>query len=382
MLCQYFATAQCRSCSLLEQPYAVQLQEKQSQLLTMLPAVDESVVLRPVPSATMHFRNKAKMVVMGTASEPILGIVNHLQQQIDLTDCPLYPLQFGIAFQHIVRFIKIAGLQPYDVEKRTGELKFVLLTRSNSSGQWMLRFVMRSQNFVASMRKHLPTLQQQWPDLCVCSVNLQPEHKAVLEGEVELILTAQTMLPELLNDVPMYIQPQSFFQTNPVLAAKLYQTARDWTADLPIVHIWDLFCGVGGFALHLAAPGRVLTGIEISASAIACASQSAALLGLTDFNFQALDAAAFTKAQHSRPDLLVVNPPRRGLGAELCATVAMLQPNWLLYSSCNPQSLSSDLALLTQYKLLKVQLFDFFPHTTHAEVLCLLQLSSSKSETA
>ncbi|MBU2277908.1 MAG: 23S rRNA (uracil(747)-C(5))-methyltransferase RlmC [Gammaproteobacteria bacterium] len=366
----------------MEQPYAMQLQEKQSKLLAILPAVDESVALRPVPSATMHFRNKAKMVVMGTASEPILGIVNHQQQQIDLTDCPLYPLQFGIAFQHIIGFIKLAGLQPYDVEKRTGELKFVLLTRSNSTGQWMLRFVMRSQNFVAAMRKHLPTLQQQWPELCVCSVNLQPEHKAVLEGEVELILTAQTMLPELLNDVPMYIQPQSFFQTNPILAAKLYQTARDWTADLPIINIWDLFCGVGGFALHLAAPGRVLTGIEISASAIACASQSAALLGLTDFNFQALDAAAFAKAQQSRPDLLVVNPPRRGLGAELCATVAMLQPNWLLYSSCNPQSLSSDLALLAQYKLRKVQLFDFFPHTTHAEVLCLLQLSTSESETA
>jgi 23S rRNA (uracil747-C5)-methyltransferase len=382
MLCNYFATAQCRSCSLLEQPYAEQLQAKQSKLLALLPATDDAEILGPEPSESMHFRNKAKMVVMGTASEPILGIVNHLQQQIDLTDCPLYPWQFHSAFQHIVGFIKLVGLQPYDVENRIGELKFVLLTRSNSTGQWMLRFVMRSQNFVAAMRKHLPTLQQQWPELCVCSVNLQPEHKAVLEGEVELILTAQTMLPELLNDVPMYIQPQSFFQTNPILAAKLYQTARDWTADLPIVNIWDLFCGVGGFALHLAAPGRVLTGIEISASAIACASQSASLLGLTDFNFQALDAAAFAKAQQSRPDLLVVNPPRRGLGAELCSTVAMLQPNWLLYSSCNPQSLSSDLALLAQYKLRKVQLFDFFPHTSHAEVLCLLQLSTSESATA
>lgn len=376
MLCQYFAADQCRSCQFLATPYSAQLDEKQQQLLRLLPSVQGAVVLPPEPSAEMHFRNKAKMVVMGTADEPVLGIVNHQQQSIDLTGCPLYPKEFRDAFAHITAFIRRARLQPYNVETKTGELKFVLLTRSSASGQWMLRFVMRSQNCVAAMRKHLPSLLQQWPQLWVCSVNLQPEHKAVLEGDVEILLTSQGMLPEMLNDVPMYIQPQSFFQTNPVLAAKLYQTAREWTADLPLVQIWDLFCGVGGFALHLAAPGRALTGIEISDSAIACASLSATKLGLDNFHFQALDAAAFAKAQQHRPDLLVVNPPRRGLGSELCDTVARLQPGWILYSSCNPHSLCTDLALLSQYQLRKVQLFDFFAHTAHSEVLCLLQLST------
>lgn len=379
MLCQYFAADQCRSCQLLATPYSAQLDEKQEQLLRLLPSLQDAVVLPPEASAEMHFRNKAKMVVMGTTANPVLGIVNHQQQSIDLTACPLYPTEFIQAFAQITAFIQLAGLQPYDVTTKKGELKFVLLTRSSATGQWMLRFVMRSQNCVAAMRKHLPSLLQRWPQLYVCSVNLQPEHKAVLEGDVEILLTSQGMLPEMLNDVPMYIQPQSFFQTNPVLAAKLYQTAREWTADLPLVQIWDLFCGVGGFALHLSAPGRTLTGIEISDSAIACASLSATELGLENFHFQALDAAAFAKAQQQRPDLLVVNPPRRGLGPELCATVARLQPGWLLYSSCNPQTLSSDLALLTEYQLRKVQLFDLFPHTTHAEVLCLLQLTDPAS---
>ncbi len=373
MLCHYFATNQCHSCTLLAQPYAEQLAQKQLRLLAVLPSTQHAEILPPAPSAAMHFRNKAKMVVMGSASKPILGIVNHQQQEISLTACPLYPPQFNAAFAHITEFIQLAALQPYDISSKKGELKYVLLTQSSATGQWMLRFVMRSQNCIAAMRKHLPALLQAWPELWVCSVNLQPEHKAVLEGEVEILLTEQRVLPERLNDIPMYLQPQSFFQTNPQLAAQLYQTARDWTAKLPVVQIWDLFCGVGGFALHLAQPSRVVTGIEISAAAIACASLSASELGLTNLHFQALDAAAFAKAQQSQPELLVVNPPRRGLGPELCATVVRLQPDWLLYSSCNPQSLSADLALLLQYQLRKVQLFDFFPHTTHAEVLCLLQ---------
>lgn len=376
MLCQYYQADQCRSCKLLNIPYQQQLQDKQRQLRELFPFVDDVMLLPPVASAEKHFRNKAKMVVMGTAVEPVLGIMNHHQQVIDLSACPLYPIEFQDAFVELRAFIQYANIQPYDVETKKGELKFILLTRSEATGLWMLRFVLRSQNCVAALRKHLPKLLKQLPLLSVCSVNLQPAHKAVLEGEIEIFLTEQRMLVERFNHVPLYIQPQSFFQTNPVLAATLYQTARAWTEDLPLVYIWDLFCGVGGFALHLAAPDRVVTGIEISASAIDCASRSAQELGLVNFHFQALDAAAFAQAQQQRPDLLVVNPPRRGLGPELCATVMQLQPQWLLYSSCNPQSLCTDLALLSQYQIKKIRLFDFFPHTSHAEVLCLLQLQT------
>jgi 23S rRNA (uracil747-C5)-methyltransferase len=374
MHCAYFAADTCRSCGLLATPYPMQLQQKQQQLAAMLGQFSPFQLLSAVPSPTERFRNKAKMVVFGSCEAPVLGIVNHLGQRVDLTDCPLYPPAFTLAFAKIKSFIQQAKLQPYEVETKKGELKYVLLSQSFASGQWLLRFVLRSQHHVAAIRKYLPALQAGWPELAVCSVNLQPEHKAVLEGAVEIVLTEQSMLPLLLNDVPLYLQPQSFFQTNPLLAAQLYQTARDWTRDLPISRVWDLFCGVGGFALHLADASREVTGIEISAAAIACASQSATQMGVANLKFQALDAAVFAAAQQASPDLLVVNPPRRGLGAELCHTIIQLQPQWLLYSSCNPQSLAADLALLPRYQLLQAQLFDFFPHTSHAEVLCLLQL--------
>lgn len=373
MLCHFFAADRCRSCTKIATPYLQQLEAKQQQLMQLLAPYASAEILVPVASEPLHFRNKAKMVVLGTVEQPVLGIVDHAQQPLELTSCPLYPSDFQLAFAQIIEFIRLVKLQPYDLEYKKGELKYILLTRSSHSGRWLLRFVLRSQHHLAAIRKYLPQLQQLWPELEVCSVNIQPVHQAVLEGEQEFILTQAQMLAEQLNDVPLYLQPQGFFQTNPVLAAQLYQTAREWTAALPLQHVWDLFCGVGGFALHLATQGRRVTGIEISAAAIACASRSAADMQLQDFHFQALDASAFASAQQQSPDLLVVNPPRRGLGAELCHTVSQLRPHWLLYSSCNPQTLAADLALLTDYQLVKAQLFDFFPHTHHAEVLCLLQ---------
>lgn len=120
---------------------------------------------------------------------------------------------------------------------------------------------------------------------------------AIMEGETEIYLTEQQALAERFNDVPLWIRPQSFFQTNPAVASQLYATARDWVRQLPVKHMWDLFCGVGGFGLHCATPDMQLTGIEIAPEAIACAKQSAAELGLTRLQFQALDSTQFATAQ-------------------------------------------------------------------------------------
>lgn len=372
MHCEYFAAGQCRSCRDLPTPYDLQLAAKQqrlSQQLAVLPSFAKLELLPPFASAETGFRNKAKMVVQGTFEQPILGIIED-NQPIDLTACGLYPAEFQVAFAHIRQFIRQAKLQPYDVETRKGELKYVLLT-SNGSG-WLLRFVMRSQNHLAAIKKYLAQWQQQWPELEVCSVNIQSEHKAILEGDQEFVLSSQTKLCHRLNDINLYVQPQSFFQTNTQVAGALYQAARFWTAAHEVQRVWDLFCGVGGFALHLATKTRQVTGIEISAPAIVCAEQSAVELGV-QIDFRALDADAFAQAANEGPELLVVNPPRRGLGATLCQQIELLKPKHLLYSSCNPDSMQQDLLRLGHYELRKAQLFDMFPHTAHAEVLCLLE---------
>ena len=374
MNCVEFLAGRCNSCSQLSVPYSEQLAKKQQQLADLMAPFTEAQLLPAVASPEEGFRTKAKMVVSGTKEQPVLGILNG-QTPVDLSACPLYPPSFASAFALIKSFIQRASLTPYQLEQKQGELKLILLSQSQHSGRFMLRFVLRSKNCLASIQKHLPWLQQQWPELEVCSVNIQPVHMAVLEGPEEILLTPQELLREELNGIPLYLTPQSFFQTNTAVAAALYATARQWTEAIPGQRLWDLFCGVGGFGLHLAQDqNRRLTGIEIAPKAIASATRSASELGLTDVKFQALDAAAFAKASDYAPDLLLVNPPRRGLGSALCQSVLALQPAWLIYSSCNPQSLASDLAVLNNdYQLLKVQLFDMFPHTEHAEVLTLLQ---------
>ncbi|WP_215786238.1 23S rRNA (uracil(747)-C(5))-methyltransferase RlmC [Pantoea dispersa] len=372
MHCALYQAGRCRSCQWLEKPYPQQLSDKQTQLTQLLDGMPVADWRPPVTSAQQGFRNKAKMVVSGSVEKPLFGMVARDGEPVDLCACPLYPASFAAVFDVLKPFIARAGLTPYNVARKRGELKFLLLTESTQGGM-MLRFVLRSHSKLAQLRAALPWLQQQLPQLQVISANIQPVHMAILEGEEEMALTPEQALPERFNDVPLYIRPQSFFQTNPQVAAALYATARDWVAELPVHSMWDLFCGVGGFGLHCATPQMQLTGIEISAEAIACAQQSAQQLGLEQVSFAALDSTQFATGHTSVPQLVLVNPPRRGIGAELCAWLSRTAPDYILYSSCNPASMAQDIARLADYDISRVQLFDMFPHTAHFEVLTLLR---------
>ncbi|EPO5263391.1 23S rRNA (uracil(747)-C(5))-methyltransferase RlmC [Providencia rettgeri] len=372
MHCEKYATGQCHSCQWLTLTPEQQIIEKQSQLQALLPAIDTSLFQPPVTGPQTAFRNKAKMVVSGSVEKPILGIVGRDGQGVDLTDCPLYPDAFSDVFSAIIPFIARAGLTPYNIERKRGELKYLLLTQSHHTGKFMLRFVLRSEKKVEQLKKALPWLQEQLPQLEVITANIQPVHMAIIEGEDEIFLTEQRTLRDEFNQVPLFIRPQGFFQTNPIVAAKLYQTAREWVKALDIDSLWDLFCGVGGFGLHCAEKDTRLTGIEISAPAIASAQQSADELGLKHVEFKALDSTRFATANQDIPQLILVNPPRRGIGKELCDYLTHMQPEYILYSSCNAQTMAQDLQLLAGYQVCKVQLFDLFPHTAHYEVLTLL----------
>lgn len=375
MHCALFDANRCRSCQWLEKSYPQQIDDKQSLLQQLLADHPVAEWRAPVLSAQQAFRNKAKMVVSGSVERPVLGLLHADGEAVDLTDCPLYPASFRAVFVALIPFIARAGLTPYHVARRRGELKFVLLTES-TRGELMLRFVLRSEQKVAQLQAALPWLQAALPQLKVITANIQPVPMAILEGKEEIFLSAQHTLTEQLNDVPLSIRPQSFFQTNASVAAQLYQTAREWVAALAVESMWDLFCGVGGFGLHCATPQMRLTGIEISAEAIACAQQSAQAMGLQQVNFAALDSTQFATGNDSAPQLVLVNPPRRGIGETLCQWLSEMAPPWILYSSCNARSMADDIARLPDYAVQRVQLFDMFPHTAHYEVLTLLERKS------
>ncbi|WP_434802837.1 23S rRNA (uracil(747)-C(5))-methyltransferase RlmC [Mannheimia cairinae] len=385
LTCAHFQAGNCTSCQWIEKPYSVQVAEKEADLKRLIsPFILQNITeIQPlVYSDISHFRNKAKMVVLGSVERPILGILKEQadpQSGVDLTDCALYPHTFKTLFPILKDFIGRAGLVPYNIAKKKGELKYILITQSQYNQSVMLRFVVRSEAKRALVERELPKLLEKLPAQSVVSLNIQPQHAAVLEGETEIFLTEQTTLEEHFNGVPLFIRPQGFFQTNPQVASKLYHTAQQWVAELPIKKMWDLFCGVGGFGLHCAKtlsnknPDFELTGIEISASAIASATKSTEKLGLKNVKFASLDSAQFAlNEQGETPDLVVVNPPRRGIGKPLAEFLNDLGSPYLIYSSCNANSMAKDFESLTNYNLMKVQLFDMFPHTSHYEVLTFL----------
>lgn len=372
MQCALFDAEVCRSCTWLERPYAEQLAAKEQHVRQLLSDPPGLVWAPPVASAEQGFRNKAKLAVGGTAQHPTLGILDPGGVGVDLRSCPLYPAGLAASFDTLAAFVSRAALTPYDVPTRRGELKNVVVTVS-PDGELMVRFVLRSQESLARIRKHLPWLLAQLPTVRVVSVNLLPEHKAVLEGEQEIVLTEQAVLPMRL-DVALRLRPQSFFQTNTQVAVELYRQARAWADDAAPSSVWDLYSGVGGFALHLAREGREVTGVELSDEATVAAREAAAEAGV-DARFVAADATAHVLATPPReaPDLVVVNPPRRGIGTELAAWLEASRTRHVLYSSCNPTTLARDLAAMPSLRLVRARVLDMFPHTAHCEVLTLLE---------
>ena len=445
--CAQHAAGTCRSCPHLDLPVGVQLETKQGRVAALLAAVPNPVPaqawLAPAASAPQDFRNKAKMVVSGRAEAPVLGILDGAGGGVDLRSCPLHVPALRAALEPLAGFIARLGLEPYDVPRRRGELKHLLVTAS-PDGDLMVRFVLRSRQHVKALRRALPDLRRTLPGLAVASANIQPVHQAVLEGPEEVVLTAgpggerllmRLRLPGSGVELPLWLPTRSFFQTNTAVAQVLYEQARQWAlrpagdstgpaatggaaggqagamaqaegstptkadtqaevstpaetgdavgpgtgaAGAGTLRVWDLFCGVGGFALALAGPGRQVLGVELSARAIDGARASARLMGLgpEQVRFTAGDARVLdpgaAPALGGAPHLLVVNPPRRGIGALAAAVEGSAVPR-VLYSSCNPASLAADLEAMPSLRVVRARLFDMFPHTDHAEVLVELQ---------
>jgi 23S rRNA (uracil747-C5)-methyltransferase len=369
--CEYFSAGLCRSCRLMGVPYQRQLADKQCIAAQTLRAVVPDLRwAEPFASAESGYRNKAKWVVGGDKKNPTIGILDERREGIDLRRCGICEPALIEAFPALVDFISQTGLVPYDVNRRTGDIKYLIVTAS-PQGELLVRFVLRSLDRLDDISRFLPGLRSVLPQLAVASVNLHPEHKAVLEGDQETVLTEQSTLLMRLGDVSLYLGPQSFFQTNTAVAAGLYQQAAAWAARIAPTSVLDLYCGVGGFALHCApASARSIHGVEVSADAVSGARRSAA--GRPDpdrFTFDADDAAN----GQLDADLVIVNPPRRGLGAPLADRIDNGAARHVIYSSCNPATLAADLARMPSLRAVQARLFDMFPQTTHVEVAVLLE---------
>jgi 23S rRNA (uracil747-C5)-methyltransferase len=359
-------------------PYTVQLDDKQARAARRLAGVTPGIRwLDPAPSPASRYRNKAKLVVGGRVGAPTLGILDERGRGVDLRSCGLYEPGLSATFDTLHRFVRDLRLDPYDVPARRGELKYLLVTHS-PDGEQLVRFVLRSERHLAALSDAIPQLLADLPSARVVTANLHPEHKAVLEGDREVVLTADTLLPMRVGDATLLLGPRSFFQTNTAVAGALYRQARDWVDEDDPDVVWDLYCGVGGFALHAAGHGRTVVGVETSAEAVEAARVAARRRAdagrpapCDTVTFEVDDARTSTRTP--LPDLVVVNPPRRGTGPELAAWLEASTARTVIYSSCNVDSLARDLAAMPSLRAVQGRVFDMFPQTPHTEVMVRLE---------
>lgn len=395
MRCHHFDSGACRSCTLLDLPRPRQLargRERVEQLLAPHLAPG-TIWSEPIVGAEQGFRARGKMAVGGTAQAPLLTLPGQ-SAGTDLCDCPLYPDGVEEVLEGAKALIRRAQIPPYDVARRRGEIKNVLIT-SSPDGEHLLRFVLRSTAALERLREHLPRLLEAHPSVVSVSANIHPEHTTRVEGEEEIAMAGAGRLAVRTGDVTLFSRPQSFLQTHTEVAGALYRQGAEWAGEIagaredqetgPGLRIWDLYCGLGGFALHLARalPAARVTGVEVSAQAIDGAREGAEAAG-AQVRFLAADATAWAIEEAAGPagppDIVVVNPPRRGLGPELAGWLERSGVRDVLYSSCNPASLADDLAAMPSLRIVAGRYVDMFPHTEHAEVIVRLARTAPGEE--
>ncbi|HLQ80656.1 MAG TPA: 23S rRNA (uracil(747)-C(5))-methyltransferase RlmC [Brachybacterium sp.] len=384
MRCPHFDSGACRSCTLLDLPRPRQLAEGRERVEHLLgPFLAPGTQWGPpIVGAEAGFRARGKMAVGGTAQEPVLTLPGQ-SAGTDLCDCPLYPPGVEAVLDGAKALIRRAQVPPYDVARRRGEIKNVLVTAS-PEGEHLLRLVLRGEKALGRIREHLPALLEAHPSVVAVTANLHPDHTTAVEGAREIHLAGASSIAIRTGDVTLFSRPQSFLQTNTEVAGQLYRQAAAWAAEIAeqlggSPRIWDLYCGLGGFALHMARalPRARLTGVEVSAQAIEGAREAATAAGIDNADFLAADATAWAVAeadgQQGPPDAVVVNPPRRGLGGELAGWIERSGVRDVIYSSCNPTTLAADLEAMPSLRVVAGRYVDMFPHTAHAEVIVRLR---------
>jgi len=376
--CSYFSAGTCGSCSLLGIPAGNRIGAKEHFIAQALsehgvtPRASEPI---RVLSSPWGSRCKTKVSVTGTVDAPSLGIVRSDLSSQDLSQCPLTPPHVQELFITLKGIIKEANLTPYNIQERTGELKNIIVMNNHDASEGIVRFVLRSSEAIPRIRKNIVGLQARHPWVTVISCNIQPIPAALLEGPDEHILTDERTINVQYNDTILSFMPQSFMQVTHEIAEALYHRAATYVRENSFSHALDLFCGVGGFSLSIASSVPQITGVEVSPMAVESARQSAARLTVSHASFFADDVEEFlSRSLTHEPDLVIVNPPRRGLSEGIRRRLLELEPSAILYSSCDPRTFARDVSDLTaRYDLAILAPFDMFPMTDHCEVLGILE---------
>jgi len=376
----------CPGCPLIHMGYYHQAQFKQEQVKNALQLYPE---LKNIPVSEVRrapnplgYRTTAKLALAKVGGKAMVGLYKRgTHEVIDIGDCPQqHPLINTIA-QALREEIEKQDLHVYNAIKKRGLLRYLAVRVSPQFNKALVTLVTSERNYreITHLAKWL---RKKVPQIIGVHQNINPSAGNVIFGHTTVKVLGAGDLIDQIGEVSLRLSPSSFFQVNHEQARFIYSTIEEWAGLKAGMRALDIYCGVGGIAMHLARSGAQVTGIEINPEAIFNAKSAAELNNLPNCTFIAADAknAMVELAASARPtDIAVINPPRSGCDAAVLDALLSIQPRQIVYVSCNPNSLARDLHHLHKngYTIDTVQPVDMFPQTPHVETLVRLVRSTS-----
>ncbi|MFR8285032.1 MAG: 23S rRNA (uracil(1939)-C(5))-methyltransferase RlmD [Faecalibacterium sp.] len=380
----------CGGCSLRHLDYAAELRAKQENVADAFARIGglDVPVLPIVGSPEIdRYRNKVQFPV-GTdkAGRPCIGFyAGRTHRIVPCPDCRLQPGVLNEIGNTLCAFFAEKGIHPYNEETGKGLVRHIFLRRGAHSGQIMVCLVCTRAK-LPSAEELCTRLKEAFPDIVTILLNVNAKNTNVILGSETHTLYGQGYIEDTLCGVPVQLGPLSFYQVNTLAAEQLYGIAAEYAQLTPDDLLLDLYCGMGTIGLSMADHCRELVGVEIVPEAIESARANAARMGAAVsaksrfFCADAGQAAAQLAAEGLHPDVVMLDPPRKGCDEATLSAVVRMAPRRVVYVSCNPATAARDAAWLEQngYHAEKVQPVDLFPRTKHCETVCLLSKLNAK----
>ena len=378
----------CGGCSLRHLDYTAELRAKQENVTDAFRRIGglDVPVLDICPSPEVdRYRNKVQFPVgLDKNGNPCIGFyAGRTHRIVPCPDCKLQPGVLNDIGNALCGFFAENGIQPYNEETGRGLVRHIFLRRGAHSGQIMVCLVCTRPN-LPHADALCTRLREQFADIATILLNVNSKNTNVILGTETHTLYGPGYIEDTLCGVPVQLGPLSFYQVNTLAAERLYGIAAQYAQLTPDDLLLDLYCGMGTIGLSMVDHCRELVGVEIVPEAIESAKANAARMGDSVaaksrfFCADAGQAATRLAAEGLHPDVVMLDPPRKGCDEATLSAVVRMAPRRVVYVSCNPATAARDAAWLEQngYHAEKVQPVDLFPRTKHCE--CVIALSKGE----
>lgn len=328
------------------------------------------------------YRNKAQFPVTSVDGHLRCGFyARHSHRVVPCTDCRLQPESFGALLRSLLPLLERCGVTAYDEQTHTGELRHIYIRQGWHSGEMMLCLVVR-KSLRKKIQAALPGLQADFPALVSIQESVNPDRTNVILGKTVSVLAGKPTITDTMCGIQVELSPLAFYQVNTRQAERLYAVAQEFAGLTGEEFVLDLYCGAGTIGLSMAAHVRKLIGVEIVPEAVENARKNAAASGVGNAEFFCGDAGTVAKqlaGQGSAPDVILLDPPRKGCPPETLEAVVSMQPERIVMISCDPATAARDCRRLSEnaYAVRKVVPVDLFPGTGHVE--CVVLMSRDKA---